>query len=277
MVSAIPKSFVEELAKDEARLNLAHAALLISQHVGQLHDPAACLADLDQMAETVRPAVEAAPTPTQKIAALNSYFFDQLGFRGNTGNYYNPNNSFLNQVLEIKLGIPISLSVIYLEVGWRLGLPVWGIGMPGHFIAGWGAPDEAIYIDVFNQGRLLSEADCRALCNISESNYLAFKAQYLRPAPKKEILFRMLLNLKQIYIHQEDWPLAYSIVDLMLAVRPDQPQELKDRGLLAYRLDRLHAAILDLNRYLFLVPLSPDKDRLEAQLELMEEKLLQLN
>jgi regulator of sirC expression with transglutaminase-like and TPR domain len=200
-----------------------------------------------------------------------------LNFQGNARDYYNPNNSFLDRVMDLKLGIPISLSVLYLEIGRRLALPLWGIGMPGHFIVGGGSLNRPLYIDVFNQGRLLTEEDCLTLCNITETQRMSFKKQFLRPVTKKEILFRMLLNLKHIYINGENWPAAHTTVDLLLAVQPDQASEFKDRGLLAYRLDRLQEAIFDLKRYLFLTPDSPDKAWLEERLMLMEEKLSQLN
>jgi regulator of sirC expression with transglutaminase-like and TPR domain len=271
------KHFIAEISKAEAQLDLARAALLFSQHLTQTPDLSGYMAGLDTMAEAAHPLVEAAQTATAKIEALNHYFFDKLNFRGNASDYYNPNNSFLDRVIELKLGIPISLSVLYLEIGRRLALPLWGVGMPGHFIVGGGSLRQPFYIDVFNQGQPLSEEDCLTLCNITNTQRAGFKKQFLRPATKKEILARMLLNLKHIYVNREDWSTAHATVDLLLAVRPDQANEFKDRGLLAYRLDRLQEALFDLKRYLFLTPHSPDKEWLEERLMLMEEKLSQLN
>ena len=230
------------------------------------------------MARTVQPAVKAAHTDIEIITALNHYLFSEQNFYGNSADYYHPNNSYLNKVLDTKTGIPISLSIIYLEVGWRLGLPLWGIGMPGHFIVGYGPTDQPIYIDVFDQGRILSEDDCLNMCNVSPEKRVNFKTTYLlRPAAKKDILFRMLLNLKQLYVRREDWEFAYKISDLMLLVRPDEITELRDRGLLAYRLNRLHDAIFDINRYLFLAPNSIDSGWLEQRLEIIDETLIRLN
>jgi regulator of sirC expression with transglutaminase-like and TPR domain len=271
------KYFITEINKAEAQLDLARAALLFSQHLTQAPDLSGYLAGLDIMAEAARPWVEGTQTAMAKIEALNRYFFEELNFQGNARDYYNPNNSFLDRVMDLKLGIPISLSVLYLEIGRRLALPLWGIGMPGHFIVAGGSLNQPLYIDVFNQGQLLTEEDCLTLCNITETQRTSFKKQFLRPATKKEILFRMLLNLKHIYINAENWPAAHTTVDLLLAIQPDQASEFKDRGLLAYRLDRLQEAIFDLKRYLFLTPNSPDKEWLEERLMLMEEKLSQLN
>jgi regulator of sirC expression with transglutaminase-like and TPR domain len=277
MFQKIKEAFACELAKQETQLDLAQAALLLSEYLTQPFDCSAYLARLDQMAEETRSVVAGAITPLQQIEALNNYIFGQLNFLGNSGNYYLPDNSFLNRVLDTKTGIPISLSVIYLEVGRRLALPLWGIGMPGHFIVGGGSRSKPIYIDVFNRGALLSEDECLAICHVSPTERQAFRERYLQPSHKKAILFRMLLNLKQIYVRRESWLEAYKTVDLMLLVYPTQLEELRDRGLLAYRLGRLQEAIFDLNRYLFLRPTGQDIEWLAERVEKMEEKLMRLN
>lgn len=273
----IKQEFAKEVTKNESHLNLAYAALLISKYLTQDTDVAPYLALLNEMAASAQPLVRAVDTDLEIVSQLNHYLFDELKFTGNASNYYHPNNSFLNKVLDSKTGIPISLSVIYLEVGQRLNLPVWGIGMPGHFIVGYGSPTAPIYIDVFNQGRILSEDDCLNICQVPLTNRRSFRQQYLKPVTKRQILFRMLLNLKQIYVGWEDWQTAYRTVNLMLTVRPDEINELRDRGLLAYRLNRLQDAIFDIKRYLFLSPQSVDAAWLEKRVEAMEEKLIRLN
>lgn len=269
--------FRQELAKKDERINLAYAALLFSACLAETFDPARYLARLDEIAHAVQAPVVSARTDEDKLTRLNDYLFGELGFFGNAQDYYNPQNSFLNKVLDLRTGIPISLSVIYIEIGWRLGLPLWGIGLPGHFIVGYGQPDSPIFIDVFNQGRFLSEDDCLAQAHVSPANRLSFREQFLRPVSKKAILHRMLLNLKHIYVRQEAWTEAYLVVDLILAVRRDLISEIRDRGLLAYQLHRLQDAVFDLNRYLFLAPTSPDADQLKTQIEAIEVALLRLN
>jgi regulator of sirC expression with transglutaminase-like and TPR domain len=228
------------------------------------------------MAEAVQPALVVAETDQDRIEALNQYLFGQLHFTGNTNNYYHADNSLLHKVLDLRTGIPITLSLVYLEIGWRLGLPLWGIGLPGHFIVGYGPPEDPLYLDVFNGGLLLSEADCLALARVPLSDRLAFKEHFLKPASRKAILYRMLLNLKQIYLKAEQWEEAYRLVDLMLIVG-HQTTDLRDRGLIAHRLDRRQAAIFDLQRYLFLLPHAPDAEWLKKRVETMEEELLRLN
>jgi regulator of sirC expression with transglutaminase-like and TPR domain len=150
-------TFAQEVTQEEDQINLARAALLISTYLNQTFDARRYLALLDDMAESARPAVLAAPDDREIIEALNHYLFEELKFQGNVQDYYNPVNSFLNQVLDSKRGIPISLSAVYMETGWRLKLPLWGVGLPWHFVVGYGPPASPIYIDVFNQGKILSD------------------------------------------------------------------------------------------------------------------------
>lgn len=278
MSSTAKEAFSRELAKSDAQINLARAALLMSEHVNQTSDLLDYyLALLDNVAETLQPAIRTAKTAPEQINELTHFLFEEMGFHGNGDNYYDPNNSFLDKVLERRTGIPISLSVICLEIGWRLGLPLAGLGLPGHFIVGYGVPDAPIYIDAFNGGAVLSEDECLALCRVPFSERLVFREQFLIPVSKKAILFRMLLNLKQIYLRQENWERAYRTLDLMLLVQPDQMGELRDRGVVAYRLNRLREATFDIQRYLFLNPDAPDANWLKQHLEMMEERLSRLN
>ena len=277
MSSQIKATFQRELAKEDDQLYLAYAALLFAEYLSEPIDTTYYLSLLDEMAEAVQPTILKAATGLEIVNTINHYLFGELKFRGNSDNYYHAHNSFLHKVLELRTGIPISLSLIYLEVGWRLGLPVWGVGLPGHFIVAYGSIDEPLYIDVFNQGRLLSEADCLALARVPLSNLHTFKKHFFKPVSKKAILFRMLQNLKQIYLRAENWQAAYQVVDLLLIVAPSQTPELRDRGLIAHRLNQLHAASLDLGRYLFLVPHASDTEWLKQRLEEIEQELSRLN
>lgn len=277
MSRTVKKAFARELARDDDDINLAYAAMLFATHLAEPFDPAIYLRRLDEMTEAVRSPVLTAETDLAAIERLNRYLFEELKFAGNADNYYDPHNSFLNKVLDLRQGIPISLSVIYLELGWRLGLPVWGGGLPGHFIVGCGDAANPIYIDVFNAGRILSEEDCLALVQVSTVHKAAFKEQFLKPAARKAILLRMLLNLKNIYVRANDWATAYETVDLMLVISPEAATEIRDRGLLAYRLNHLHEAAFDLERYLFLMPESTDAEVIRGHLGVLEEKLMRLN
>jgi len=271
------ETFAAEVSQEDKQLNLFYAALLLAAHLSQNFETGLYVSVLREMVEIIRPAIRAAPTPLARVEGLNHYLFNELKFRGNQENYYHPHNSFLNKVLDLRRGLPISLSVIYLEMGWALDLPLSGIGLPGHFIVAYDVVKEPIYIDVFNQGKLLTVEGCLALCQLPLSDLIPFQRDYLKPVSKKAILFRMLLNLKQIYVALEDWERGYKTVDLMLQIYPDRAGEIRDRGLIAYRLEWLHAAIADVRQYLALAPDSLDASWLQQHLALMELKLGRLN
>ncbi len=277
MVDQLKESFSRELAKTDDQINLAYAALLFSEYLTGPFDNTLYLTLLDEIAEHLEPEITTAGSEHETIEAFNYHLFVELKFAGNMKNYYHPHNSLLNRVLDLRLGIPISLSVIYLELGWRLGLPLWGVGLPGHFIVAFGSEADPIYIDVFSHGRILSQDECIALAQGHMADPVKIKELYLKPVEKKSILYRMLLNLKQIYVNLEDWSTAHKIIDLMLIVNPKEISEIRDRGLIAYRLNRLQDATMDIERYLFLAPDSKDAQWLKKHLKLMEENFLRLN
>ena len=271
-------AFVQEVEQPQSQISLARAALLFAAYLGeQPFDPSLYEQTLKDMAESVRPKMQAAQSDQAQIAALNHYLFDELQFIGNSDNYYHPDNSFLNKVLDLRRGIPISLSVIYLEIGWRLGLPLCGLSFPRHFMVGYDIQQAGMVIDVFDQGKILTIDDCLDFFQLPQSDLIPFKQEHFQPATKKAILFRMLLNLKQLYVTLKDWPASYKTVDLMLQLEPDLPGELRDRGLIAYRLNRLQDAIYDVKQYLISSPDSRDADWLRAHVTQMEERLGRLN
>ena len=273
----IKEALAKELEKPELEIDLLYATLLISQYLTQPFRFSVYLNLFDEMAASIQPAIQSADTDQDIINIFNNYLFNELKFSGNNTNYYHPGNSFLNNVLDLRTGIPLSLSIIYLEIGWRLGLPVVGIGLPGHFMVGYKRQTDTVYIDVFNQGKILTESDCMDLCHVPEADRLPFRKEYLKPALKSTMLLRLLVNLKQIYVTLETWQTAYKTVDLILVVKPNQSSELRDRGLIAYRLGYLQDAVFDIKQYLLITPNSPDSTWLKRHLEIMEARLLRLN
>jgi len=191
-----------------------------------------------------------------RIATLNAYLFEELGFTGNREHYDDPRNSFLNEVLDRRTGIPISLSVVYLEVGRRAGLRLEGVNFPGHFLVR--APAEPgvedLIVDPFHSGALLSEVDCRQLLRQHLGDEAAFDPMLLATATRQQIVVRMLVNLKRLYVRMRSFPQARFVADLLLAVDPSALSELRDRGLLAYHMEDFAAALRDLETYLRLMP-----------------------
>ena len=276
-MAAIVQEFEKEINRLEPELNLARAALLIAKAMNPRVDVAASLAKLDDMAQTVRHQAGENASAHRRFSALNEYFFVHEQFSGNRADYYHPQNSFLNYVLVTKIGLPITLSVIYLEIGWRLELPVAGIGLPGHFVVAFTAADDVIYVDPFNDGQLLTEDDCLDIAQVPEDDRLPFRRDYLKPMAKKAILYRMLLNLKHVYVTHQEWDRAHRVADLLVALRPGELNQLRDRGLIAYRLDRLQDAVFDIQQYLLQNPTASDADWLNNHLENLRAKLLRLN
>ena len=235
---------------------LAGPALLIARLGYPRLDPAPYLARLEEMGRVVAerlPVSSPSATHHDAIDTLNTYLFEDQGFTGNATNYDDPRNSFLNQVLERRTGIPITLGLVYIEVARRAGIRLDGVNFPGHFLLRFpfgDAHDSTVLIDPFHRGALLSETDCRALLRRHAGDTIAFAPRLLEPATKQQILARILVNLKRIYIRMRSFPQGRAITELLLALDPSALNELRDRGLLAYHLNDFTAALRDLETYL---------------------------
>ena len=245
---------------------LLPAALAIARLEYPSLDTGPYLDTIDRMgrnaAERLRGTTSTSP---DAIAALNEYLYEEEGFSGNRDSYDDPRNSFLNEVIERRIGIPISLAVVYLEIAARAGLQVTGINFPGHFLlrAGRALPGEELIIDPFHGGAILSEFDCRQMLRTHVGDEAAFDSSLLAPATRHEIVVRMLVNLKRLYVRMRSFPQARFVSTLLLSVDPSAFGELRDRGLLAYHLEDFASALKDLEEYLRLAPHDPDDPETE--------------
>jgi regulator of sirC expression with transglutaminase-like and TPR domain len=275
------KDLVEALttAAHASGTGLAEAALVIARIEYPSLDPAPYLARLDAMGEAARQRIARQveetgnDSPTTCVSGINAYLFGEQRFAGNRERYEDPRNSCLNEVLDRRTGIPITLSVVYMEVARRAGLQVDGINFPGHFLVR--CPETAntpyLIIDPFHAGALLSEHKCRLLLQKHVGNDVAFSKSLLAPATRTQIIVRMLLNLKRIYVHMRSFPQARDVTELLLAITPSALSELRDRGLLAYHLNDVTAALRDLQAYLRLTSMSEmDKDAREEHQQIWE-------
>ncbi len=242
---------------------LAPAALAIARVEYPALDLAPYLARLDRMGREARARLAPGATPGDAVRALNEYLYDENGFTGNRERYDDPRNSFLNDVLDRRTGIPITLAVVYLEVARRAGMAVAGVNFPGHFLLRsgggrsgdyTGGADDLLIIDPFHGGALLNETDCRQLLRQHVGDEAAYDRSLLAPATRRDIVVRMLVNLKRLYVRMRSFPHARFISHLLLAADPSAVLELRDRGLLAYHLEDFAAALRDLEEYLRLVP-----------------------
>lgn len=270
----------ELMARREQDISLAEAALVIAQDEYPDLDVASYLRRLDAMADEVRRRLFRGAAAGDVILALNQYLFEEEGFSGNTLDYYDPRNSFLNDVLERKLGIPLTLSIVYLEVGIRVGLPLCGVSFPGHFLVKCVLSEGEKVLDPYAEGKTLDVAELRGYLRrvyheeIPDSEILA---ELLEPADKKEILARLLRNLKGIYLNANNLARALSVVDQILVVTPDVPPDVRDRGLLYLKLECFRAALADFQRYLQLNPTAKDADEIRGHILYSQEFAARLN
>jgi regulator of sirC expression with transglutaminase-like and TPR domain len=247
-------------AADRPGPDLAAPAFLIARLEYHHLDPEPYLDRIDEMgiAAAYRIASDTgldAPLGA-RVDALNKYLFNELGFTGNREHYDDPRNSCLNQVLDKKTGIPISLALIYIEVGRRAGVRVEGVNFPGHFLVRalqdlhTDDPDEGLIVDPFHAGGILNEADCRALLQKHMGEETAYSPSLLARATRRQIMVRMLLNMKRLYVRMRSFPQARQVTDILLALQPTSLTELRDRGLLAYHMNDVFRALKDLEQYL---------------------------
>jgi regulator of sirC expression with transglutaminase-like and TPR domain len=225
----------------------------------------------------VRVRVKVGDTDKQEVLtkALTTFLFDDLGFTGNSADYYNPDNSFLNRVLETRRGIPITLSVLYLEVGRRLGISCHGVGLPGHFVIY--LDDLGLYLDPFNSGQLMSAGDCRLLLQDMFGDRLPWREEFLQPYSKHDILFRMLTNLRQMFIQRAEYARAAAVIQRMALVNPSMHSLYKEVSWCHLQLKQYRLAIRDLEMYLKAAQEPQDADEVRHQIQVLWSMLRQLN
>ncbi len=269
--------FAQIVSRPESDLTLAEAALLIAAEEYPRLEVARYLEKLENLAQHTSFRIGDATNVLEIIEAINQTLFDELGFQGNRENYYDPRNSFLNEVIDRRLGIPITLSVLYLEIARMLRLPLQGIGMPGHFIVGFLSDTQNIYIDVFNGGRVLSENACADLVAGMSGGQMQFSPNHLMPVTKKQILTRMLANLLNIYTGSQDLRRAIAAIERILLITPDSLPHIRDYGLLLAQVDNANAAMAQLERYLKLAPNATDAAELREYLKTLRQQQARLN
>jgi regulator of sirC expression with transglutaminase-like and TPR domain len=271
-------TFQAEIESAGAALSPVRANLLFAREI-QYPDlrPSDYLVRLEQLAAEAGRVVPTTSNIAKRSLALASYLFDTLGFQGNREHYGDPRNSYLNDVLDRRTGIPISLSMLYVSIGERLGLPVKGVGMPGHFIVGVGDGEARLFLDSFNGGLVLSEAECAERVRMATGFAGPFNRDWLAPTLPRDIVARMLNNLRGVYIEMENWPLAIRVGICLRQLQPDEPGHVRDLGLLYYRDGALNEAVHHLNLYLALTPNAPDAEDVRTSRNLMMDHLARLN
>lgn len=267
--------FVALVRTPEPKLDLAIGALLIAsiEHPGLV--PGQWLARLDELAEGSRAARVA--DPLNALHRLREFLFEEQGFAGNAKDYYDPRNSCLNDVLERRVGIPITLSLVLMEVGRRVGLPIVGVGLPGHFVVRADVGPEPVLLDPFDGGAVVTPERATDLVARALGRRVPVGAEQLAPVDKRQILTRMLMNLRGIYCRRGDWDKALAVFDRLLVLDAEAVAHRRDRGTVLVKLGRYHQGVREWERYLTAHPQAEDASDLREQLRRVRQRLASLN
>jgi regulator of sirC expression with transglutaminase-like and TPR domain len=275
-----PTTFEQLAALPDECLDVATGAALIARDTYATLDVDRLIASFDEVAAPLAGRNLAALPPTAQAEALSVHMYEQLGFRGNEHDYYDPKNSLLPDVIDRRLGIPITLALVYCEIARRVGVRARGVSFPGHFLVRVDAAareDAPIAVDPFFGGRRLDEAGLQTLLKRASPSQTISLSDHMAPASARTMLVRMLINLKWIHATRGDFARALLALDRIISLTPDSVPALRERGLLAARLGAVEAARADLSRLLELVPQAPDAASLRQRLDELRAKASVLN
>ncbi len=259
--------------------SLCHVALLIASHLQPELNLLRSVHQLEDMTGELAQRVKPSDDIATRLQLLNHYFYNETGFVGNAVDYYNPDNSMLNKVIDTRMGIPITLAILYMHFAEAINIPVFGISFPGHFLVGVNTAQGPLILDTFNQAEHLEKKKLFEL--LAKSSMTIENVQdiekYLVPAPKRFIIIRLLRNLKNIYMEKQQAEKALIVIELILSIVPDAADELRDRGMIYHHLEYTQGAIHDLKRFLELQPHSSERTVIEALLESLSEQTTHLH
>ncbi|MBW4687057.1 MAG: SirB1 family protein [Komarekiella atlantica HA4396-MV6] len=257
-VSSARQYFYQEIQQSDEHIDLAKAALYIAQEEYPNLDPEEYINALDTMAVELQERLPSSRYPLRIIQTINQYLYNDLGFAGNEKYYSDPRNSFLNDVIDRRLGIPITLALVYLEVARRIDFSMVGVGMPGHFLIRPDIPDIEIFVDAFNGGEIIFAQDCQEKLSEIYQQPVTLQPEFLAVVSHRHFLARMLTNLKYIYLRQQELEKTLAAVERILLLFPGVSLEIRDRGLLYYQLGHYSQATDDLQSYLAKIPDAED-------------------
>ena len=264
------QTFGALLQGPDPSIDLGRAALAVARLEHPDLDEAHELGRLDALAARAGAGRRADAAALEK---LRRFLFEEEGFRGNDGEYYDPRNSCLNDVLDRKLGIPITLSVLTMEVGRRVGIDIAGVGLPGHFIVSASVGGKPVLLDPFNGGTVLSAADAAAVAARAVGRPVKLEEAHWTPCSRRQIVIRMLRNLKTIYAKQKAWDRALGVVDRLLLIDPDAPTHLRDRGTVLVKAGRLWEGASVWESYLNRYPSAQDAESFRHELRRVRQEL----
>lgn len=258
------QEFAREVERPDADIDLARVALLVAREEYVQLPVDRYLVRLDVLAEESRDRLGSELAPPVILTETLTNLFGVRKLRGNRNHYHDPRNSFLNDVLDRSLGIPLTLGIILLEVGWRLGLPLEGVNFPGHFLVRYRGEAVEFLIDPFHGGKIRLRSEAQKILDRQHGGVVQLDDRHLKTATKQDMIVRLLLNLKGIYHRTRDHARALAAVERILIVRPTAPTQIRDRGYLLARLGRAQEAVTQLETYLTFAPTARDAQRVEA-------------
>lgn len=273
----IRSDFIRMMGRPEDEFDLVHAALLVAAESHPQLDVQGELRRIDAWAQELQQRVQPSFNNLQKLARLRDFTFEHLGLRGDARDYYNPSNSLLNEVMSRRRGIPLTLGILFLELGWRIGMPIEGVGFPGHFLVRLTGEEQDLILDPYRRGMMVHEEDRRRMLNEITGGRLEYDDALLAPASKHDMIIRLLRNLKASYLREKDDAHALLAVERLLVLMPGDPGEIRDRGLLHYRMQRFGLALDDLTEYLRRLADAPDREQIEGHVAHLRRLIASLN
>jgi len=261
----------------EPSLDLARAALVIAAESDPTVDVEREMRTLDAWAGELRSRLQPGWNNLQKLARLRAFVYEDLKFRGDERDYYSPSNSLLHEVIKRRRGIPLTLSIIFLELGWRAGMPLEGVGFPGHFLVRLSGEPGDLLLDPFSDGRSVHEEECRRMLLEVSGGKLDYDRSLTASVGKRSMIVRLLHNLKSAYLRANDDAHALAAVERLLLLHPGDADETRDQGLLLFRLQRYGRALSALQTYLATREQAPDRSKIEGHVSALKQILASLN
>ncbi|HEY6193782.1 MAG TPA: transglutaminase-like domain-containing protein [Candidatus Eisenbacteria bacterium] len=266
----IRQHLLEMLQRPDAQIDLARAALLVAAENDPSLDVDAEMERLERWAGELNRRIDPSWNNLQRLARLRTFMYEDLGFKGDVRGYYSPANSLLHSVMSRRLGIPLTLSIVFMEIGWRIGVPFEGVGFPGHFLVRLTGEPGDLLLDPYDHGASVHEDDCRRMIQLTTGGTVPYDASMIRSLGKRDMIGRLLFNLKVACLKAGDDVGALSAVERLLLLHPNDPPELRDRGLLLYRMDRYRDARISLEAYLRARPQALDREVIERHLSALD-------
>jgi regulator of sirC expression with transglutaminase-like and TPR domain len=273
----INADFIDLIQRPDEALELARVALLVAAGCDANVDVDDELSRIRGWGDELARRIEPEWNNLQKLARLRAFLFEELGFRGDRQDYFSPSNSLLHEVVQRRRGIPLTLAILMLELGWRVGMPLEGVGFPGHFLVRLAGEQDDLLLDPFSRGMVVREEDCHRMLRDTTKGRVRYEPGMIASVRRRDVLVRLLNNLKNAYVRQGEDALALGVVDHLLVLSPGDVEETRDRGLLLFRLHQYGRALECLTTYLDGAGGAMDREVIEKHCAALRQLIASLN